>query len=392
MSSILQNFSFLGKIPSAKSITLRALIAKSFFPEIDLQIDTKGDDVQNLQKAIEEFSHFKTEFDCGMGAACFRFLALRVSREPGSFFLKCHPKLLERSQEGLKQCLSQLGVNYEVLDSGWKIEGEGWRPLGDCIYVNCEESSQFFSSLLLNSWSYEKDLFFSSQNLSTSRAYLDLSIYMLKDLGMQINKTGINEFCVPAHQIPAHFQLHIESDMDSLFFISALAALSGSAKVLNFSKNSRQPSAYFVKILEDMGVKVVITDSIIEIFKSSFRGGNWNLKNTLDLAPVLSALLVFAEGRSHLTGLENLKNKESHRLERICTLFEKVGVDFEKTQNSLKIEGKTMKDHSEFMFDPNEDHRMVMAAYVLKAGGANIEVLNSQSISKSYPEFQRNFL
>ena len=38
-------------------------------------------------------------------------------------------------------------------------------------------------------------------------------------------------------------------------------------------------------------------------------------------------------------------------------------------------------------FDPDEDHRMAMAAQVANFGGATFEVMNKEVVAKSFPEF-----
>ena len=114
------------------------------------------------------------------------------------------------------------------------------------------------------------------------------------------------------------------------------------------------------------------------------------MQNCPDLFPVVSALCACIEGTSHLYGALHLAYKESDRIQETAKLLEKFERKVTILKDGLIIEGRsisTKNDPSAFSFNPQEDHRMAMAAGLLKKTGAPIRILNPQVVNKSFPEF-----
>jgi 3-phosphoshikimate 1-carboxyvinyltransferase len=106
-----------------------------------------------------------------------------------------------------------------------------------------------------------------------------------------------------------------------------------------------------------------------------------------DMFPVLCVLSAHAKGRSRYIGGEQLKYKESDRLKTLIELLQKMNKKFEIKEGFFEIEGETSIHNSEFEFDCREDHRLAMAAGLVKYLGYNIKIINPQVVSKSFPKF-----
>lgn len=107
-------FKFEGSIESSKSITNRALIIQSYQPEIKLQFLSDSVDVRVLQKSLIDFKEGRREFFCADSGTAFRFLVLRLSREPGTWTIRGSERLLSRPQEGLLKLLHQNKVEVKT--------------------------------------------------------------------------------------------------------------------------------------------------------------------------------------------------------------------------------------------------------------------------------------
>ena len=107
------------------------------------------------------------------------------------------------------------------------------------------------------------------------------------------------------------------------------------------------------------------------------------MEDTPDLAPVLSVVMAAAEGRSVMTGVGRLKDKESDRLAAIVSNLAAMGVATETDGDTLTIYGGKIRP---FAAHGRKDHRMVMSAAVagLVAGGT---VDDAEAVAKSYPSF-----
>ncbi len=418
------NFHYRGTLSASKSLMNRALILKSFFPNLNILGDSSCDDVKLLKKALHCLKEEKSDtFDCGQGGTCLRFLLARVSRKPGSYFLKTHPTLLKRPHGELLKALEQMEVKWKIKkDQGISIISKGWK-ISDPITLNLNKSSQYASALLLSAWNLQKPLILHLNQINHSQSYLRMTLSFLRQMGLEIieipenqtsseispsskptkshgspwittsqpMKTTCMKLLIPPKQKIKKTVFEMEPDMDSAFALGALATVSGSLELEFFPGQSEQPSFAFIKILKKMGVKINYDSKQknLSIKKTTgFRAIDTNLALCPDLFPILSVLLSRARGESRLHGLDLLIYKESDRLEKVSELLTNMNFKYEKSENSITIEGEPEHEYPPcFDFDPAWDHRMVMAATLATFQGASIKIHQSHTVRKSFPEF-----
>jgi 3-phosphoshikimate 1-carboxyvinyltransferase len=384
------NFLFVGKIPTSKSLLNRGMIIKSYAQELDLGSLTQADDVLKMNAALMAFQAGGKEFDCGAAAAVLRFLALRVSRLPGVYRLTGTSRMLARPHEELLTILRQMGCDVDLGSHFLQITSRGWRPFGDMITVRVERSSQFISGLLLNAWQLPFDLYVSSHGAMASFGYFEMTLQMCKAAGMTIEREG-NEIFVPKNQEVTATQLKMEPDLSSAFAICACAAVAGSVTLTDFPTASLQPDAAFVPILREMGVQLQLESRQLHVaVTSKLRGLSVDLGHSPDLFPVLAALAALAQGPSKLYGAAHLVYKESNRIAKVAELIRHIRPDVQILEDGLllsEIPALSPFNVERFVFDCDQDHRLAMAAAVLKKAGYVMELRDAQSVQKSFPEF-----
>ena len=381
------SFRFLGQAPPSKSLLNRALIVKSWFPRLIIEGDNLCDDIQVMKKAIASLDTSQ-DFYCGLSATAFRFLALRLSRKKGKFLLKGEDALWRRPFKDLSVILSQLGVEIFKTPEGWCLVSQGWQPQGDYLVVPSQVSSQYASALVLNSWNYERDIYFSLTSQKISYLYFKMTIDFVKQLGMEIKQSG-KEFYIPKNQTLKKFYYKVEQDQSCLFALAALAVLNGKVVFTNWESKSLQPDSIFLDLLKNMGVGIELKNETISIFQTkNLKNINVDLSGSPDLFPVLSVLCAKAEGASQLSGLSHQAFKESHRLEKVIELLNLSGIQTELKKDTLWIHGKeNWSSRSSFSFKSDHDHRMVMAAQLVKSLSVPIDIQGKEAINKSFPDF-----
>ena len=383
-------FYFSGRVPLSKSLLNRALIIQSQFPDFKIQGTDACEDIQIMTRLTGQIRKSRRkEFNCGLSASAFRFLALRLSREKGAYFLTGEPALLNRQTEELSTLLSQAGVTAVREEGGWKIVSEGWIPQGDGISVPCQTTSQYSSGLLLSGWNLERDLFFTLNGDPVSRSHFQMSLDFVRRLGMEV-KGSRGEYYIPKGQKLKVFHYRPEPDQNCLFVLSALA-ISGKEIVFSlWEDGSLQPEAVFPRILRQMGAPIERKGNQYSISQPSrLKPVEWDLRSTPDLFPVLAVLCAGARGRSLLSGLRHQAFKESHRLDKTAELLRLANIQTEKTEDTLTIYGAGQKTPSKpFVFDSAGDHRMVMSAVILKKLlNVPIHITGKEAVNKSFPDF-----
>jgi 3-phosphoshikimate 1-carboxyvinyltransferase len=365
----------------------RAQIVRSYNPDIQIIGSSSSDDVRLMKRALLNLKKGAKVFECGEAGTVLRFLILRLSREKGEWYLKGRPRLLARPIEGLTKLLKDLGVQVEASPQGVRVVTEGW-AVPDHLLIDAEKSSQFASSLLMNAWNLPKDLNFSLSEHPVSGAYFDMTLKLVEHFGMKVKKVSKHEYTVPANSQPESKSLVVEPDLSSCFALVACAALGGQMMIDNFPNPSWQPDIFFLKLLEQMGIPFRQDKGQLVVGQAEgISPIEADLTNTPDLFPVLAVLLGQASGVSRITGIEHLVYKESNRLENVIQLLKLLGRDCSYSMDQFKISGRSEPYSITSDFDPDQDHRMAMAAQAANFAGANLNIKNKFVVKKSFPEF-----
>jgi 3-phosphoshikimate 1-carboxyvinyltransferase len=107
-------------------------------------------------------------------------------------------------------------------------------------------------------------------------------------------------------------------------------------------------------------------------------------KNNPDLAQMFAFLAATLGEKLELTGLDNLRIKETNRIAALKTELEKLGVSVIVDGNSMTVSGKVSVPKSQI--STYNDHRMAMSATVLSSI-IPTEIMNPEVVGKSYPGF-----
>lgn len=378
-------FQFKGEISSSKSLFNRALILQSFFPELQLHGFSQARDVVDLQKALQQLALGQKEFDLGEGGTSFRFFLLRCSREPGDYTFHVRPRLFERPHDEFFDIGQQLGFEFFKKSHCFYLNTSGWH-LRDVLKVPSHRSSQFLSSLVLNSWNLPKEILIEKGPVA-SRSYFDMTQQMCHSVGLQILEEE-KYWRIPAYQQLSQKHFTIEPDMSSVFALACCAAVAGDVEIQNVQPNSLQPDMQGLKYLERMGVPIQWKANSVKISKTpEWQGLDIDIHLQPDLFPCLSALLLLAKTPSRILGTEVLQYKESDRLFHMIQTMRNLGARVEEVANGIVISPLSQKPIQNFSFNTHYDHRLAFAFQIWKLAGLSIEIQNPQVVSKSFPEF-----
>ncbi|MCK6596995.1 MAG: 3-phosphoshikimate 1-carboxyvinyltransferase [Bdellovibrionaceae bacterium] len=402
-----KSFHYQGTIPASKSILNRALICASYAFESErhkkliITGDSSCDDVIKMKEALsilktkfQNSSSFvnipATVYDCGAAGTVLRFLSLRMSRIPGTHILKGSERLLQRPQQDLLDLFKILGINYEINKTSMTLKSEGWKNINNPILVQRGVSSQFASGLLLNAWALTEDLTLDMKGEPMSEGYLQMTIDLVSQLGMNIEKKG-SQLIVKKNSFITQSSYHAESDLSSLFAVAAFSVLNGDCEFKDFPLPSLQPDVEFLDFFKKMKIPFEIINDYLKIKTTSdFYGLEANLKNCPDLFPVLAVLCAFAKTPSQLYGAPQLVYKESNRIAKVSELLNLIGVKNTPQSDGMTIfpiDRGNLTAIKSFSYDTDHDHRLAFAAALVKSQDIPINILGPEVVSKSFPEF-----
>ncbi|MFN7729208.1 MAG: 3-phosphoshikimate 1-carboxyvinyltransferase [Bdellovibrio sp.] len=380
-------FHFQGPLQASKSLMNRALLAQTFSPDLEIDGQSNCDDVRSMKLAVVSLFR-KVTIDCGEAGTVFRFMGLRASREVGTFTLKGSARLMKRPHDELAFILNQLGVNIDFITDGVVIQSQGWKKPLSSVKIPRSRSSQFASGLLLSAWDLPFDLEFEFSGPSVSEGYWQMSVHIAQALGMEIRITPA-KIKIPAGQKIKAQNINIEPDYSSMFAVVACALIDGTIEIQGVGERSLQPDYIFLDLIKKMGAAPILQNGVLTVQKAhQLLPIEASFRSCPDLFPVMAALCSFAEGTSVLRDAPQLALKESNRLKNTQDLLMLAGIDSVVKGEGLVVKGRGLSfAPKDFVFEPDQDHRMAMAAAVFRLREHKIQIQNTDVVGKSFPEF-----
>jgi 3-phosphoshikimate 1-carboxyvinyltransferase len=105
----------------------------------------------------------------------------------------------------------------------------------------------------------------------------------------------------------------------------------------------------------------------------------------IDEFPVIFIAAAYAEGKTRVTGAEELRVKESDRIQAMADGLQRLGVDAQATIDGMIINGGPVQGGE---VESVDDHRIAMAFAVagLQSEGV-IKINNCENVATSFPNF-----
>jgi 3-phosphoshikimate 1-carboxyvinyltransferase len=332
----------------------------------------------------------------GNSGTCARFLTTAVTLGQGDFVIDGNDRMQQRPIQDLVDGLKGLGVDIETgNDSGCPpllVHASGLK--GGITTVNGSTSSQYLSSILLSAPYATHPITININGKLVSRPYVVMSTRMMEEFGARVEWNADNEITTYTDQkYIGKDEYVIESDYSSASYFGAAAALTGShVKMTLLPKNALQGDEAFLGILQRMGAKILQRGNTVEVKGTDqLRGINVDMFDCSDLVPTIAVLAAFAEGTTRITNVENIRVKESDRIDALATELQKIGADVTEYRDGLQIRGNASVLH-DASISTYDDHRVAMSFSVagLKIPGIVIE--NPGCVAKTYPTFFDEFL
>lgn len=200
----------------------------------------------------------------------------------------------------------------------------------------------------------------------------------------------------PACELYGH-DLTVPGDISSaaFFLVAALIVPNSQITIKDVGLNGTRTG--IIDVLKEMGASIEIQEAKdgiepsgdITVRYTGLHGveiGGDLIPRLIDELPVIAVAAAFAEGRTVIRDAEELKVKESNRIEAMACELKKAGVDVTATEDGLIIEGGNTVRGGDF--ETYGDHRVAMAMSVLALAAEGTSTINDhRCISISYPDF-----
>lgn len=225
----------------------------------------------------------------------------------------------------------------------------------------------------------------------------------------KIEKKGRTIIAYPVKQLISPGELFIPSDFSSAAYFIVLGLILKNSEFIIRDVNLNPTRCGLIAVLKRMGanLKIVNKKSAYEpygdiIIKSSQLYSTKVLPQEIPLMideiPLLCVAAAFARGKTVISGVKELKVKETDRIESMIFNFKKAGVDIfaqeinEQNMVDWQIVINGAKTYRSCEFKSFGDHRTAMSMIVFSAAYGESSILDDvQCINKSFPEFLSRF-
>lgn len=381
-------------IPGSKSYTNRALVLAALaegestlrnplfsddtkvaikaLGELGVRIERKGDDLTVYGRG-GSFDEPRETLFLGNAGTAVRFFTALLCVTGFKSKITGNKRMQERPLRDLISALHDLGVKLESINKNGcppiKISGNGIK--GGKVELSGKISSQYLSALLMIAPYAESDVEIVISDELVSKPYIDMTLQIMKDFGIQIKNEDYSRFVIKCGQRYKGCDYKIEGDASSASYFYALEKLHGvKLDIQNINPDSLQADMGFLDLLG----KGVLPSKL-------------DLNHMPDAAMTVAILAAFTKGKTQLTNIANLRHKETDRIKGLVTELKKVGCDAKELEDGIEINGDPEKLKGPALIETYDDHRMAMCFAVLASKIPDVQILDPDCTSKTYPQF-----
>ncbi len=355
----------------------------------DLEVSQLNNHVSN-QLSHESFDFMDAGTPARLILAYFSAMGILTN-------LTGNASLENRSMQPLVDVLESGGAKFEFHKKSGHFPIEITRPLNKFPKAQIDRtlSSQYVSALMLIAPMFKGDKTILITGIEHSTSYIQMTQKVLADFGI-VSTLDKNSIYIEDQQLVVPSKIAIESDWSAAgYFYSVCALIPQSEITINhLTSNSCQGDAACVTFFEDLGVKTSFHELGCTISNTgkTKQSIDWNLSNVPDLAPTLIVTAAALGLEATIEGIENLKFKESNRIDVLNLNLQQFGYELSQKSESFdvfilqKLQNLRPSSDLEIQIQTHSDHRMAMAFAPL-AILKNIVIDDIQCVEKSFPNF-----
>ncbi|MDE2217620.1 MAG: 3-phosphoshikimate 1-carboxyvinyltransferase [Planctomycetota bacterium] len=397
------------KIPGSKSYTNRALITaaladgESTITNALFSDDTKymASSLNVLGIPIEEQNPDRfviygkggiipvkqANLFVGNAGTAMRFLTAMLTLGNGVYEIDGVSRMRQRPIQDLLDGLKQLGADVvSKYNNGCPpviIRGKGLS--GGLAVVKGDLSSQYFSALLMTAPYAKRDVFIEVKGNLVSKRYVDMTIALMHQFGVNVEHNNYKAFVVKAGQHYRATQYAVEGDASAAsYFFAAAAITGGKVRVVGIGSGSLQGDIHFVDVLKRMGCNVAMGIDWIEVQGNKLHGLDVDMGDMPDVVQTLAAVAVFAVGKTRVRNVKNMRIKETDRIAAVVNELRRMGIVAKEYEDGFEIEPFEPLPSAIETYD---DHRMAMSFALIGLRASGIVIKNPECVSKTFPDY-----
>lgn len=331
--------------------------------------------------------------DTGNSGTTTRLIAGILAAQPFESTLNGDASIQKRPMKRIMDPLSLMGAKITSLTDNYcaplHITGT---QLHGIDYATPMASAQVKSAILLAGLYANSPTTVTEQYVTRNHSEL-----MLKAFGASVSTKDTTVTIKPATELYAQ-DIYVPGDISSAAYFIAAGLLTPNSQICIKNVGINPTRDGLIEVCQNMGgqlklenKRLVSGELTADIVVSTAQLSGVEIKGSIiprliDEIPVIAVLACFANGTTVIKDAQELKVKESNRIDVVVNNLKEMGADIEATDDGMIIHGgKPLHGAS---IDTHMDHRIAMA-FSIAAGLAEgkSHILNANCIDISYPTF-----
>ncbi len=400
-------------IPGSKSISHRMVICASLSKGVsNIENLLESDDILLTIDALKHMganisqvnsSHYKVsgfggnpknytkDIYLGNSGTSIRIIAGIAALGNTGYTLTGDERLQERPMKELLDALSFIGIHAKSKNKNGTppVHIRGNCRDGGAVKIDCSKSSQYLSSLLIMGPLMKNGLDISLKGPPVSSPYIDLTLDIMKKFKVEAHQIDTTYYRVPGQQSYISGDFFVEPDLSNAGYFWAIGAVTKKMIfVKNITRNSLQGDLKQIRILEQMGCVLKVKDNQIGVCGKALKGVDVDMSDTPDAVPAIAVVASFAKGKTRITNIKHLREKECDRIDAVSSQLMKMGIKVKQGEDYLEITGGNPKGARIETFN---DHRIAMAFSIPGLLVQGMEIENETCVEKSFPTYWKIF-
>ena len=413
------------KIPGDKSISHRALIFSALSvgqTKIDNLLESEDtlSTIKILRKLGIKIKKIKnywlingngvggfiepvTALDCGNSGTTARLMLGAVSSNPINCTLIGDKSLSKRSMSRVTDYLEKIGASVNLTNDDYlPAFVSGSNNLIASNHLINKPSAQVKSAMMIAALNIKGRTTITEKKQTRDHTEKLMNFLKIKIKIINKGNKGKEIILDGPYEIKSK-NIKVASDPSSAAFFIVGALIVPGSKILLKNILLNPTRTAFIKVLKKMGGKIKILKSKsvcgeivgdIEAKYSKLKGISIPSKLSpllIDEYPILSIAATQAEGTTKMSGLEELRYKESDRIKSIVSNLKKIGFKIYNKDDTIIIQNTSVNLIKNKKINSYNDHRIAMSFKILNLILKNKIQINDEScISISYPEFNNH--
>lgn len=366
------------------------------FQKLGVRIENRPEEILIHGQGLHGLKAPQSALDTGNSGTTTRLICGILAGQSFPTELNGDASIQSRPMRRIMTPLAQMGAQIRSLRGNdcapLKIQGA---PLHGIHYCSPVASAQVKSCILLAGLYADSPTSVTEPYLSRNHSEL-----MLEHFGASVQSEGTTATIRPEPKLLGQ-EIRVPGDISSAAYFIAAGLIIPHSEILIQNVGVNPTRDGILKVCRDMGADITLLNENHEsgeptadllIRHSSLHGTTVSgpvIPTLIDELPVVAALACFAEGTTVIKDAQELKVKESNRIDVMVRNLSAMGARITATDDGMIIEGGRPLHGA--VVDSRLDHRIAMTfAVTALACDGETEILNADCVRISYPNFYKD--